>query len=57
MTDSMIYLNGRDKPSYRCQCGCNVFHEVGREAKPNEPVVILYNCNACGTRYRGVAQS
>ena len=42
----MIFLNGRDRPSFRCQCGCNVFMK-------DEPDGDVYTCNACGLEYRG----
>lgn len=41
----MVYLNGKDKPSFRCVCGGNVFSSY----KGN-----LYECNGCGTRYEGI---
>lgn len=33
--------------SFRCDCGCNVFH------KPDSEQPMLYECNGCGARYRG----
>ena len=35
-----------DGKSFRCDCGCNVFHHP--ELKPE-----IYECNACGARYKG----
>lgn len=43
----MIKLKGK---AFRCQCGCNVFTQVGR-LKDNDEIV--YTCNACGERYAG----
>lgn len=31
--------------SYRCDCGCNVFH------KPDRKRLDLYQCNACEQRF------
>jgi hypothetical protein len=42
--DSMIYLP--NQPSYRCECGCNVF----RKSKLNE---YRFKCNACGAWHVG----
>lgn len=39
-----IKLEGK---SYRCACGCNVFH------KPDKTRLGLYECNACKTRFSG----
>ena len=33
--------------SFRCTCGCNVFHKPDKE-RPNR-----YECNACGILYEG----
>ena len=54
-TNRMLYLEGRDQPSFRCTnrepnlghgggiCGCNIFRLIhGR-----------YVCNACEARYIG----
>lgn len=46
---AMIFLNGRDRPSFRCnrggagECGANVFSKKGNR----------YTCHACGTVYEG----
>lgn len=40
----MPKVNGK---SFRCECGCNVFH------KPNADDPDLFSCNSCDTRYRG----
>jgi hypothetical protein len=32
---------------FRCDCGCNVFH------KPKRGYMHLYECNGCGSRYKG----
>jgi hypothetical protein len=54
-TDRMIFLDGRDMPSFRCTneelgvgifrsiCGCNVFRLIHDR----------YVCNACGAKYIG----
>ena len=42
--DIMIYENGRDNPSFRCECGGNVF----RKTKLGK-----YKCNNCSTLYSG----
>lgn len=41
----MVFLNGKDRPSFRCRCGCNVFTKAADDD--------IYTCNACGTEYRG----
>lgn len=33
--------------SFRCDCGCNVFH------KPDKKDLELYRCNGCDADYRG----
>lgn len=47
----MVYLNGKDKPAFRCHCGCNVFHHPTdvSEEKSHQ----TYICNACDTQYTG----
>lgn len=42
----LIYLNGKDKPAFRCDCGCNVFHNY--DDNPNH-----FACNSCNTKYIG----
>ena len=42
--DLMLRLDG--KP-FRCECGCNVFKQIGRDSGH-------YRCNACGTIYEGI---
>lgn len=42
----MVRIDGK---SFRCQCGCNVFHHPD----PKQP--NLYECNACEERFRGEA--
>lgn len=44
--NTMIYLNGRANPSFRCDCGCNVFHTYKEMPKH-------YFCNACGISFEG----
>ena len=44
--NSMIYLNGRDKPSFRCACGGNVFAHYEDE---------IYICNSCSAQYKGTS--
>jgi hypothetical protein len=47
----LVYLNGKDKPAFRCHCGCNVFHhptDISEEESRQ-----TYICNACDTRYIG----
>jgi hypothetical protein len=41
----MVYLDGKDKPAFRCSCGCNVFHRISADGQ--------YICNACDTHYIG----
>lgn len=47
----MVYLNGRDRPSFRCECGCNVFHAERLGVKRPKRICT---CNACGVEYEGV---
>lgn len=47
----MVYLNGKDKPAFRCHCGCNVFHHP--TDIPKEKSQHTYICNACDTQYIG----
>ena len=47
----VVYLNGKDKPAFRCHCGCNVFHHP--TDMPEEESRQTYICNACDTRYIG----
>lgn len=42
----MVHLNGKDKPAFKCSCGCNVFHRI-------EEGQGQYICNACDTHYVG----
>lgn len=46
----MLFLNGRDKPSYRCECGCNVFTKKGVYKNSK---IVQYECNSCGTLLEG----
>lgn len=41
----MVKVGGE---SFRCDCGCNVFHKPRPQRDPE-----LYVCNACDTAYRG----
>lgn len=50
-TGVVVYLNGKDKPAFKCSCGCNVFHHPDMGTK--EETLRTYDCNACGTRYTG----
>lgn len=43
--NKMVYVDG-SKVSFRCSCGCNVFHHPAE--KP-----AAYECNACGAWYTG----
>lgn len=47
----MVYLNGKDKPAFKCSCGCNVFHHP--TGTPEEKSHQTYICNACDTQYVG----
>ncbi len=44
--DTLLKLNGNDKPAFRCDCGCNVFREVVSDDKQ-----LRYRCNGCGDIY------
>jgi len=44
--DTMIMIDGK---SYRCFCGCNVFHPINCE----EHSRVEYICNACQAIYVG----
>lgn len=44
MTENVMIFLGGSKRSFRCACGCNVFHKDGERH---------YICNSCGARYRG----
>jgi len=44
--DTMLFLNGKDKPAFRCDCKCNVFRKV--ICSDNK---LRYKCNACETIY------
>jgi len=44
--NTMIYLHGKDNPSFKCECRCNVFHTFIEE--PNR-----YYCNSCDAEYIG----
>jgi PHP family Zn ribbon phosphoesterase len=46
----MVYLNGKNKPAFRCHCGCNVFH---KKLNSTEEAKTTYICNACDTAYIG----
>ena len=48
LQDTMIYLNGKDMPSFRCDCGCNVFRQV--RINFNE---IIHHCNSCNQQWLG----
>lgn len=43
-SDKMIFLKGEEK-SFRCDCGCNVFKEIGDLKK--------FICNSCQASYTG----
>ena len=45
-TDTMLYLDGKDKDAFRCDCKCNVFRKV--ICSDNK---LRYRCNACETIY------
>ena len=45
-TDTMLFLNGRDKDAFRCPCKCNVFRKVICSDDK-----LRYRCNACGDIY------
>lgn len=47
--DVMLYNNGRDKPSWRCECGCNVFRKIRESGN-----IRIYKCNSCGGLVEGV---
>ena len=38
----MLKLDGK---SFRCECGCNVFH------KPDRKHLEIYECNGCALRF------
>ena len=42
--DIIIRTDGLDGPSFRCDCGCNVFRKT---------VSGKYKCNSCGELYEG----
>ena len=44
---AMVFLNGRNNPSFRCECGCNVFAQRG----------LHFTCNGCGAEYEGEQKS
>lgn len=39
----MVRLEGQSR-SFRCECGCNVFHEVSLDP-------LKYGCNGCDAEY------
>lgn len=43
--DVMVYLPG-SKTSFRCECGCNVFHKKDKDEN-------RFICNACYAEYVG----
>lgn len=44
--DTMLFLNGKDKDAFRCDCNCNVFRKViCSDGK------LRYKCNGCETIY------
>jgi len=45
LNEFMVRIGGK---SYRCGCGCNVFH------KPDKDDLDLYECNACGQQFEAV---
>jgi hypothetical protein len=45
-TDTMLFLNGKDKSAFRCSCKCNVFRKVICSDDK-----LRYRCNACGDIY------
>jgi len=46
----MIYLNGKDKGYFRCECGCNLFHHP--EMSTWEEQMQTYKCNVCERIYK-----
>lgn len=44
--DTMLFLNGKDKLAFRCDCKCNVFRKV--VCSDNK---LRYKCNGCGEIY------
>lgn len=44
--DTMLFLNGKDKDAFRCDCKCNVFRKVICSDDK-----LRYRCNACETIY------
>jgi transposase-like protein len=44
--DTLLKLDGNDKPAYRCTCGSNVFREV-----ISDDGQLRYRCNGCGDTY------
>ena len=44
--DTMLFLDGKDKDAFRCDCKCNVFRKV--ICSDNK---LRYCCNACETIY------
>lgn len=44
----MLYVAG-SKLSYRCKCGCNVFHVVQNSIQTRG--MKTYECNGCGDWY------
>lgn len=45
MENYMPMVNG---VSFRCECGCNVFH------KPDSSRPDVFRCNSCGAQWIGV---
>jgi len=41
---TMIRLDGKDRPAFRCECGCNVFTQTSEDR---------YQCNSCRVMYTG----
>lgn len=51
MTDAKMLYVGGSKTSFRCECGCNIFHSFKvRKGLHREE---RYECNACGQVYAG----
>jgi predicted SprT family Zn-dependent metalloprotease len=47
LTQYMLYVD-RSKTAFLCECGCNVFHRVTDNKRPDE---LTYECNACREWY------
>lgn len=40
----VVKINGEH---FKCPCGCNVFQ------KPDDTKMNIYQCNSCGTQFKG----